>query len=250
MSSPTVLKLGGSVVTEKDQPETVATARLTEIAAVIAEFDGPLVVVHGGGSFGHHHASAHGVSRTTGSNDPAAARDITNAMRTLNDAVVDALADAGVPAVPVHPFSVAARDSDATLSLPTASVETMLDAGLVPVLHGDVVAHAGEGVSVLSGDELVVALADAFGAERVGLCSAVSGVLNDDGDVIPRIDSFDDVAHLLGGSDSTDVTGGMASKVRELLALEPPAYIFDVDGVAPFLTGAGPGTRIGQSSQD
>ncbi|MDZ7745680.1 MAG: isopentenyl phosphate kinase [Halobacteriales archaeon] len=245
MSSPTVLKLGGSVVTDKDMPETVATATLARLADDIADFDGPLVVVHGGGSFGHYHASEHGISRTTGSRDSAAARDITNAMRTLNDAVVEALAAAGVPAVPVHPFSVAARDAESDLTLPTASVETMLDSGFVPVLHGDVVAHAGEGVTILSGDELVVSLAESLGAERVGLCSAVPGVLDDDGDVIPDVDSFDDVAHVLGGSDSTDVTGGMAAKVQELLALDSSAYIFDADGVGPFLAGERPGTRIG-----
>ncbi|WP_143823759.1 isopentenyl phosphate kinase [Halosegnis longus] len=245
MSSPTILKLGGSVVTDKDEPETVATESLARLAADIAAFDDPLVVVHGGGSFGHHHASRHGISRTDGSRDAQAARDITNAMRTLNDAVVAALADAGVPAVPVHPLSVAARDTDGDLTLPTASVETMLDSGFVPVLHGDVVAHAGEGVTILSGDELVVSLAESLGAERVGLCSAVPGVLDNEENVIPTIEAFDDVAHVLGGSESTDVTGGMAAKVRELLALDSPAYIFDAAGVGPFLAGERPGTRIG-----
>ncbi|WP_225870781.1 isopentenyl phosphate kinase [Halosegnis rubeus] len=245
MSSPTILKLGGSVITDKDAPETVATNRLARLAADIAGADGPLVVVHGGGSFGHHHASEHGVSRTNGSRDAQAARDITNAMRTLNDAVVAALADAGVAAVPVHPFSMAARDADSDLTLPAGSVETMLGSGFVPVLHGDVVVHAGEGVTILSGDEIVVSLAESLGADRVGLCSAVPGVLDDDENVISTIEAFDDVAHVLGGSDSTDVTGGMAAKVRELLALDSPAYIFDADGVGPFLAGERPGTRIG-----
>ncbi|MFC7177734.1 isopentenyl phosphate kinase [Halosegnis marinus] len=244
MSSPTVLKLGGSVVTDKDAPETVDDERLAALADAVAGHDGPLVVVHGGGSFGHHHASAHGVSRTEGSGDPAAARGIAGAMEDLNRAVVGALADAGAPAVPVHPFSLAARDADGDLSLPAGSVATMLDEGFVPVLHGDVVAHAGEGVTILSGDELVVALAASLGAERVGLCSAVPGVLDADGAVVPRIGAFDEVADALGGSDSTDVTGGMAAKVRELLALDAPAYVFDADAVAEFLAGGEPGTRI------
>ena len=242
--SRVVLKLGGSVVTEKDQPETVATERLAALAADIAAFDGSLVVVHGGGSFGHHHASEHGVSRTTGSTDADAARAITDAMRELNDAVVGALADAGVPAVPVHPFSVAARDGDGSLTLPTAAVAAMLNEGFVPVLHGDVVAHAGKGVTILSGDELVATLAESLDADRVGLCSAVPGVLDADGEVVSTIESFDEVADALGGSDATDVTGGMATKVRELLGLAAPAHVFDVDSVAAFLAGESPGTRI------
>ncbi|MFB6188703.1 MAG: acetylglutamate kinase, partial [Halapricum sp.] len=55
----TVLKLGGSVVTEKSEPETVDRAALDVVADDIAdavatdgsERQSDLVVVHGGGSF-------------------------------------------------------------------------------------------------------------------------------------------------------------------------------------------------------
>ncbi|ERH05469.1 MAG: putative archaeal kinase, partial [Halonotius sp. J07HN4] len=116
--------------------------------------------------------------------------------------------------------------------------------GFVPVLHGDVVAHAGEGVTVLSGDELVTGLADCLGARRVGLCSTVPGVLDADGEVIDAITEFDSVAAALGDSESTDVSGGMAGKVRELLGLSGTARIFGPDAVGPFLAGDAPGTLI------
>lgn len=49
-----VVKLGGSVITEKDQPETVADDRLAGLAGALADGDiDDLVVVHGAGSFGH-----------------------------------------------------------------------------------------------------------------------------------------------------------------------------------------------------
>jgi isopentenyl phosphate kinase len=120
----------------------------------------------------------------------------------------------------------------------------MLDEGFVPVLHGDVVVHAGRGATILSGDELVVSLAASLDADRVGLCSDVPGVLDDAGAVVPRIERFEDVADYLGGSEATDVTGGMAAKVRELLALDAPAQVFDLDGLAGFLDGADVGTTI------
>lgn len=242
--APVVLKLGGSVITEKDAVETVDRERLAALAAPVAEYDGPLVLVHGAGSFGHYHADAHGVSRTEGSRDAGAVRDITGSMRALNDAVVDALADAGAPAVPVHPFSFGSRDANGELSLPVDAVASMLAEGFLPVLHGDVVTHAEKGVTILSGDEIVVRLAEALDADRVGLCSAVPGVLDEYGAVVDRVGSFEEVAAALGGSDATDVTGGMAAKVQELLALSAPAYVFDADGVGPFLAGSSPGTRI------
>jgi len=241
-----VLKLGGSVITDKDEPETVDRAALSAAVSAVAEspVGDDIVVVHGGGSFGHHHAAEHGVSTTAGTHDVDGVRAIHGAMCRLNAAVVDALADAGAPAVPVHPFSAATRDADGDLSLPTRQVETLLDEGFVPVLHGDLVAHAGAGATVLSGDELVVELAPAVDADRVGVCSTVSGVLDDDGTVIDRIETFEAVAAALGESEATDVSGGMAGKVRALLSLSAPALVFGPDALPAFLAGESPGTTI------
>ncbi|WP_440008761.1 isopentenyl phosphate kinase [Halomicrococcus sp. SG-WS-1] len=240
-----VLKLGGSVITEKDRADTLDGEALDRAADAIADADlADLVVVHGGGSFGHHHASQHGVSKTEGSSDAGAVVDVHGAMKTLNEFVLARLHDRGVPAVPVHPFSAAHRDADGTLTLPTGQVATMLDEGFVPVLHGDVVAHAGEGVTVVSGDELSVSLARRLDADRVGFCSTVPGVLDANDAVVPSIDDYDEVADVLGDSDATDVTGGMAGKVRALLALETPAAIFGPDDLGAFLSGESPGTRV------
>jgi isopentenyl phosphate kinase len=243
-SETLVVKLGGSVVTEKTEPETVDRDALADAARALAAVDGSLVVVHGGGSFGHHHAAEHGVSTAEGTRDAGSALAIHGAMVELNRVVVDALQDEGVPALPVHPLSAASRDGDGELSLPTAQIRCMLDEAFVPVLHGDGVVHAGEGVTVLSGDELVVELAPALEATRVGVCSTVPGVLDGDDAVVDRIGSFDEVADVLGASEATDVTGGMAGKVRALLDLEVPAQIFGPDALASFVAGESPGTTI------
>lgn len=248
----TILKLGGSVITDKDSPETVDDDALDSVVAAIADAGsvvGPpdaaqLIIVHGGGSFGHVHAAEHGVSTTEGIHDPAAVTAIHGAMKRLNSVVVDRLQAAGVPAVPVHPLSAIARDADAELSLPTAAVAGLRAEGFVPVLHGDVIAHAEKGVTVLSGDEIVTGLADRLGASRVGLCSTVPGVLDSEGNVIESITDFESVAAALGDSESTDVSGGMAGKVRTLLALGAPAHIFGPDAIAGFLADDDVGTLI------
>lgn len=239
----TVLKLGGSVITDKSQAETVDRAALDRAADAIAESPDDLLVVHGGGSFGHHHADAHGVSEAAGTYDGDAVADIHGGMCRLNDAVVTALRAAGLDPVPIHPLSAGHRDANGDLDLPADGPRTLLAEGFTPVVHGDLVAHAGRGVTVLSGDEIVVSLASSLGADRVGLCSTVPGVLDEDGTVVPRIDSASDV-EALGGSDATDVTGGMAGKVRALLDLSASAWIFDLEALPAFLAGERPGTEI------
>jgi isopentenyl phosphate kinase len=244
----TILKLGGSVITDKDTPETIDRESLYSACATIAGHD-DLVLVHGAGSFGHYHASEHSVSRTAGTHDAHAVRAIHDSMEILNKAVLDALSAENIPALPVHPLSTASRTTNGELELPIGQVRTMLAEGFVPVLYGDVIAHDGKGATIVSGDELICALASDLDAKRVGLCSAVPGVLDTDGEVIREIEAFADAADALGKSESTDVTGGMAAKVRSLLTLETPAFVFDSDGLAPFLDGQCPGTKIGYESE-
>ena len=90
----------------------------------------------------------------------------------------------------------------------------------------------------------MVALAESLSIERVGLCSTVPGVLDRNGDVIPAVDRFADVASAVGESDATDVTGGMAAKVRALLDLGSPAFVFGPGAIEEFLAGDDAGTRI------
>ena len=127
-----VLKLGGSVITEKDRPETLDGASLATAADAIADVRGSgaadrLVVVHGGGSFGHHHASEHGVSTTDGTRDAVAVMAVHGAMTTLNRFVLSRLHERDVPAVPVHPLSLSARPdgADGRLDVPIGSTTTL-----------------------------------------------------------------------------------------------------------------------------
>ena len=241
-----VLKLGGSLVTEKAAEEVVDHASLERAAAAIAGAPEDVVVVHGGGSFGHPAAEAHGVSPTSGTSDASAVRGIHAAMKRLNDHVLGALAAAGVRAVPVHPLSMAVREADGSVAVAARPVAALLGAGFVPVLHGDVVATAGDGATVASGDELAVAVGRAVGADRIGLCTGVPGVLDDAGEVVPVVESFAAVEAHLEAGDGTDVTGGMAGKVRALLSVGIPGTIFGLDDLEAFLAGGSPGTRVGQ----
>ena len=270
----TVLKLGGSVVTEKAVPETVDEGALeTAAEALGADPPGSLVVVHGGGSFGHHHAEAHAVSARAGTTDPAAVAAIHAAMGELNAAVVDALQSRGLPAVPVRPLSAAIKqpsddyaDNAGTareaadehthwpatpengaadgVGLAITPVQALLAEGFVPVLHGDVVATRGHGCTIASGDALVAALSTALSPVRVGLCTTVPGVLDADGTVIDEIDRLAAVTDVLDGADTTDVTGGMAGKIETLLTIEADASVFGLKALPTFLATGAAGTVV------
>lgn len=247
MSDQILLKLGGSVITEKNRTETLDDPTLRSVTKAIGTHyssSDDLIIVHGGGSFGHHHADNHDVTTTSGSSDYRAAMEIHGAMKTLNTFVLDRLHDQSIPAVPVHPFSVASRSVDGTLDYPVTHIQRLLDEGFVPVTHGDVIAHENQGVTILSGDEIIAHFGRTLEPDRIGLCSTVPGVLDEDDTVIDQITEYESVSSVLGDSSATDVSGGMAAKVKELLSLGHESYIFDPSSIDQFFSAGHPGTRI------
>jgi isopentenyl phosphate kinase len=109
----------------------------------------------------------------------------------------------------------------------------MLDMGLVPVLYGDAVLDSEKGFAILSGDQLVSSLAINFGASRIVIGGDVDGIFTADpktcssARLIERVtlEELTSEKHQIEGSQSTDVTGGMLGKVRELV----PAIEHDIE---------------------
>ena len=60
---PTVLKLGGSVITDKEKPLTPNLEAIERLATEISRAKvSSLILVHGGGSFGHPVAERHSIA--------------------------------------------------------------------------------------------------------------------------------------------------------------------------------------------
>ena len=239
-----VLKLGGSLLTDKAGRESIDTERLAMVAETIGRTQpSSLVLIHGAGSFGHPLAAQYGVSREEATRNPTAVSAIGSAMTRLNQAFIDALIDEGVPAVSVATGSMAWL-TDGTVAVDPGALTAWLEEGFVPVARGDIVARTDHGAGILSGDDLSVELATALDADRLGLCSNVPGVLDDNEEVIDEITRYGTVESLIGSPDGTDVTGGMGGKIRTILDSGVDGSVFGIDDLAAFLDGNHPGTRV------
>ena len=242
MTETVVLKLGGSVVTDKSGDCAIDHARLREVAGELAAARRPaLVLVHGAGSCGHPEARRYRINDgLTGENVPGV-YETHAAVSRLNDAVVEALRDAGIEAIGIHPLALALAEGGRLVSFETRHIAEMTEHGIVPVLHGDVVMDRLRGSCIVSGDQLVTRLAVALASRRVGLATDVPGVLQN-GSVIPRIDRSTVESLDIGESTKADVTGGIRGKITELLALADAgieSHIFHVSKVGRFLDGTG-----------
>ncbi|MFA7694280.1 MAG: isopentenyl phosphate kinase [Methanoregula sp.] len=240
MSDRVILKLGGSVITDKGADCAINRTALAGIAAAIAGAGKTqIVVVHGAGSCGHPEAHRYHLDRGAAAGQTEGIFVTHRAVSALNEAVVGALREAGVPAVGVHPLHVGFADKGRLVAFESRHLEQMLALGMVPVIHGDVVMDLSRGACIVSGDQLVRYLAVALKCTRVGLATDVPGVL-DGGRVVPEITLASAHTLQIGNSSHTDVTGGMKGKIDELLGLAAAgigADIFQVSHLGDFLAG-------------
>ena len=248
MSERLILKLGGSVITDKSADCAVNRDQLASVARAIAGAQkcGGIVVIHGAGSCGHPEAKRYHLDRGVSAGNTKGIFVTHRAVSGLNDAVVLALRNEGVDAVGVHPLHTGIADNGRLVGFECRHLATMLMLKMVPVIHGDVVMDLSNGACIVSGDQLVRYLAVALKISRVGLATDVPGVL-DGGVVVPEI-TRETVPHLyISSSRYTDVTGGMRGKIEELLGLADAGIrsdIFHVSRIPDFLSGAGHGGTI------
>ncbi len=221
----TLVKLGGSLITDKTQPFTPRPAVLARLAAEIYEARdaaSPLVIGHGSGSFGHVAAARYRTQE--GLMGPESVRgwaEVHDAAARLNRLVVGALLAAGVPAVSVPPSAGCVTVDRRIIRWELAPLRCLLAAGLVPVPYGDVVPDGAQGCAIASTEEIFWYLSTAFPIRRVLMVGRVDGVLHGDGRLVTTLTSADfaGLKEELKGAAGVDVTGGMMQKVEYLLAL-------------------------------
>jgi isopentenyl phosphate kinase len=241
---PTVLKLGGSVITDKEKPLTPNLQAIERLAKEIAQAEVlSLIVVHGGGSFGHHIAKRYNL--TEGYIDPSQVigfSEAHHAMTKLNSLVMEALLNNNINAVVIQPSSCVITKTGRIQSMEKKPLKRMIDLGLIPVLYGDTVLDSEKGFAILSGDQIVSSLALNFGASRIIIGGDVDGLYTKDpktsksAKLIKRVtlEELKTQKHDIEGSKATDVTGGMLGKVRELIpAIEQNIQALLVNATKP-----------------
>ena len=226
----TIIKLGGSVITYKDRtPPEVNNNAISHIANELKVSNDNLILVLGGGSFGHQTAHKYGygeekvpIRRLLEGIGP-----IRENMTKLSTFVSDEFTRNGINSVVLPPFTHVTLDNGKISSYPTDILEKSLISGYRVITHGDVCFDQKLGASILSGDTIIVYLAKALKAKRVLIGTNVDGVLEQNPKdalnpkIVPVINQSNrkDVLQLAGDSNSTDVTGGMYKKITELLQL-------------------------------
>jgi isopentenyl phosphate kinase len=241
---PTVLKIGGSVITDKSKELGVQMEAISRIADEILEANTKdLIIVHGGGSFGHPVAQKHAIKEGFKEESQIIGfAETHHVMTVLNGLFMDALIWRGIPAISITPSSCIMTQNGRIACFEDSPLKQLMKMGFIPVLYGDAVFDTKLGFTILSGDQLVAFLATRFNAENIIMGVDVDGLYDADPKTDTKAKMFEHltlaelrkVQKLLGEANACDVTGGMANKIAELIpAIEHGIPVLIVNATKP-----------------
>ena len=201
------------MITVKDRALTPNIKAIVGLSRVLVKLGDSLIIVHGGGSFGHYWSVKYDMHTKPELYDSRGISVVHESMVALNQIVVKSMSDAGLVPFGISPISLF-EDGKENVTKFNELVE-FTRRGIVPVIFGDVV-HISEGrFSIVSGDSLMTRIATHLLPSRVIFTVNVDGIYEDmKNKKLVKVLNFP--INEISLMDSTiDVTGGMGRKISE-----------------------------------
>lgn len=223
----TLIKLGGSLVTDKRRAKSFRRVTVRNIARQLLglrESHPELRVVlgHGSGSFGHFEARKYGtIDGLQGAEDRLGFARVGAVAGELNQLILKEMLEAGLPALRFQPSAIQVARKRELIHIDIRPLLLALEQRFLPLIYGDATLDESLGGTIISTESLFAYLVTPLRVNNIILLGNVDGVLDRDDQVIPRIapGNIERFQYLLGAADGYDVTGGMLHKVGAMLDL-------------------------------
>lgn len=246
MSNPDliIIKLGGSVITNKEKPLSPNYPVIEKIAQEIKKIgkNYKVIVVHGGGSFGHYWSVKYDMHTNPRPYPDEGISLVHESMIKLNYIIIEKMISFGMKPFTIPPSSFVFNNSPCI-----ERIEDMLtlsrENNLIPVTYGDVV-HTNKGnFSILSGDSIMSMLSLKLLPKFSIFTTNVDGLYEDiqEKKIIKEVivdDKNSTISNITKNIESSriefDVTGGMKRKINESFNIVKsgiPVYL--INGLFP-----------------
>jgi len=235
-----ILKLGGSVITEKTSAKPqIKKAIVRQIAKELKLFtqrfpQAKIILLHGAGSFGHPLVYKHKLlERPLAGAQLLVFSKTVCSMRHMANLLTKIFLSNKLPVLPIQTSAINLSNIWRT--------KQILDAGFIPLLSGDMSLNKKNQSIVISADKLTVLLAKTFNSSKIIFATDVDGVFkkfpspdnSQPSSVLRRKDLKNILSKTGWQKNRYDVTGGMVGKLQTLLELKKKEIII--------LNGSGPG---------
>jgi isopentenyl phosphate kinase len=225
-----IIKLGGSIITNKEKPLTPNRNSIRKIASSIKNVKEPLVIVHGGGSFGHYWSVKYDMHTKPQRHEAKGVSAVKNSMVELNSIVLESFLESGL-----NPYCLPPSDfmiGNKPLTLKVKEIPKIAKTGLIPISYGDAMWFGKNKFYILSGDKIMGILSKLLHPRLVIFVTNVDGVYADmkSKRLLNEISGEKPVTSKV----SMDVTGGMSRKIKEAFAISKKGIdVFFVNGNSP-----------------
>ena len=236
-----LLKLGGGLLTDKLKPLSIRETIVKSTIRQIINAKKQLVLIHGGGSFGHPLAKKYSISKGINSSIPNQILGLVEthqAMVKLNSYITNIFSEEGRPTLSMQPSSMFLKDVHDYSFNSIEIIEAVLDLKIIPILYGDIVLDKKGSFTIISGDQIILELCEnlkKYNISKVIFATETEGIFIKDAKsnvkLVEEI-SFDDLNKLdladLGHK--IDVTGGIQGKIdsiKELAKYKIPVQVIN-----------------------
>ncbi len=225
-----LIKLGGSIITNKEKPLSHRRKAIENIAKHLKKIEEPLIIVHGGGSYGHYWSVKYRMHTKPGKYDLRGVSIVKNSMIDLNKIILDVFLKNRL-----NPYCLPPTDfmyGNKPIFKKVKEIEKIAKSGLIPITFGDALWYGKNKTYILSGDKIMTLLSKIL-KPKLNIFA-----LNEDG-LYSDLKTKKLIYQLRGEKISIlenkmDVTGGMSRKVEEALKISKNGMnVFFVNGNKP-----------------
>lgn len=250
------MKLGGSLITNK-QSNTPKYHNniMRKIANIISKSNRRIIIVHGVGSYGHPIVKKYNIDKGIDETNEQKEAIIKarKQIRDLNKLLCSKMIEKGIKCDSIIPSETMILSSNKKLEeVPREKFDEILSKNKIAITFGDIVNTKEGNVSVLSGDTLLLRLAQIYKPKRTYFImdypGVVKGSLNSKKiKIYKKIDSeFIKSVSITEQINRPDVTGGLLNKIECALEISKisECWISGLDNLEACINGNPIGTMV------
>src|ERR687884_806258 len=226
-----LIKLGGSVITFKEKPLAANFEAIKHISYTLASVKTPIILIHGGGSFGHYWSVKYNMHSKPDQYDSHGISIVHESMIALKQIIVDSMIKVGMNPYTIIPSMFIYDDKPITKKI--KELKPIVESSVIPITFGDVVYMENKMYSILSGDALMSLLSKFLRPSKVIFTLNVDGIYKDmrNREILNELKNNNSIRF---SKVMQDVTGGMRRKVSEALKISDIGIdVMMVNGLKP-----------------